>query len=65
MAESFLAPEGGGRGLEGAPRKCGGKRWEQEMVISWFEKETAISSDDFFPESLLLGHSIKIIGVWL
>lgn len=38
------------------------ERWEKEMVISWFEKETAIISDDFFPESLLLGHSIKIMG---
>ena len=61
VAESFLAPEGGQRGLEELTNMWY-ERWEKKMVISWFEKETAIISDDFFPESLLLGHSTKIIG---
>ena len=62
VAESFLAPEGGRKkGYAGADEnvvwKVGKGNGDQ---LVWEGNRN--SSDDFFPGSLLLGHSTKIIG---
>ena len=54
MAESFLAPEGGGKGLEELTRMWY-ERWEKEIVISWFEKETATVVMIFFLKACFWG----------
>lgn len=62
MAESFLAPEGGGKGLEELTRMWY-ERWEKEIVISWFEKETATVVMIFFLRACFWGTQQKSLGV--